>query len=401
MTPCIPTLLLLMIAYQGSYVVINLFHYVLGKSYTEELLEKWIQSSNPNLLMREHLDDVTDKCSSPLIARVSSKNSVHEWIFTIRTCRPMKAVALLQDTHRNHFNISEITIESYKVEMKNNQEWLSQLHIENTQQIHDYRIVVVFKTNIFGTFRQSVVFDFANEPVLVKHLCVDVVPDTDMDRINELRREITLSIAERWTNHNTNILQFQSSLISLCTREDWENTLKIMYPFPNPETFLLSNVTVSEKKFTRNNYRERMHELLFVEEMARYDLIAQYNLTTHLQMAHSYILSPNSAAASTAKYSNNGELFASVMLGKELSEDTSEGQLILRHCNTVYLSLTQGKTSRRKVYEAVIEDKVKNTIYLRLSAETVQELGKFDGVIWFKNKIISCNRNNTNQNSFN
>lgn len=75
-------------------------------------------------------------------------------------------------------------------------------------------------------------------------------------------------------------------------------------------------------------------------------------------------------AASTAKYSSNGELFASVRLGKELSEDTSEGRLILMHCNTVYLS-PFGMQHRRKVYEALIEDKGKNSIYLRLSAQTV------------------------------
>ncbi|KAJ8936128.1 hypothetical protein NQ318_022210 [Aromia moschata] len=148
-----------------------------------------------------------------------------------------------------------------------------------------------------------------------------------------------------------------------------------MYPCPQAETFLLSHATVAERKFTKNNYRERMHELLFIEEMARYDLIAQYNLTTKLQMAHSYILSPNSMAASTAKYSNNGELFASIGLGKELSEDTSEGRLILMHCNTVYLCPTKlDFQGRRKVYEALIEDKGKNMIYLRLSAQTVQEL---------------------------
>lgn len=109
-----------------------------------------------------------------------------------------------------------------------------------------------------------------------------------------------------------------------------------------------------------------MHELLFIEEMARYDLIAHYNLTTKLQIAHSYILSPNSMAASTAKYSNNGELFASIGLGRELSEDTSEGRLILMHCNSVYLfpTITQNGV-RRKVYESLIEDKGKNTIYLR------------------------------------
>ncbi|KAJ8977192.1 hypothetical protein NQ317_018075 [Molorchus minor] len=346
-----------------------------GKSYTEELLEKWIQSPNPNILMRDKIEDVEDYCSSPLSATVSSKNSLHEWMFYIKTKRPLKAVALLQDTHRNHFMVENIMIKNCKIDLKNNQEWISSLLYQESMVPVEYRINVVFTTGIFGTFRQSVVFDFSSEPVLVKHLCVDVVPDTDLDKINEIRKEMIVSIAERWTAHNSDILPFYSKLVNTSANEEWEKRLRSMYPCPQAETFLLSHATVSERRFTKNNYRERMHELLFIEEMARYDLIAQYNLTTKLQMAHSYILSPNSMAASTAKYSNNGELFASINLGKELSEDTSEGRLILMHCNTVYLSSINPDThGKRKVYEALIEDKGKNMIYLRVSSQTVQEL---------------------------
>nr|XP_023024171.1 probable helicase with zinc finger domain isoform X1 [Leptinotarsa decemlineata] len=346
-----------------------------GKSYTEEILEKWVQSPNPNTLMRDKIEDVDDHCSCPLSATVSSKNSIHEWIFYLKTRRPLKAVALLQDTHRNHFFISSILIKNCKIDLKNNQEWISPLLHQESMLPVEYRIKVVFTTGIFGTFRQSVVFDFSSEPVLVKHLCVDVVPDPDLEKINEIRKEITVSIAERWTVDNSDIVQFVSSIVNTGANEEWEKRLRSMYPCPQADTFFLSHATVAEKKFTKNNYRERMHELLFIEEMARYELIAQYNLTTKLQITYSYILSPNSMAASTAKFSNDGELYASVSLGKELSEDTSEGRLILMHCNTVYLCLSvYDPHHRKKVYEALIEDKGKNNIYVRLSAQTVTEM---------------------------
>lgn len=332
----------------------------------------------PTTLMQDRIEDVEDQCSSPLSATVSSKNSLYEWTFLIKTKRPLKAIALLQDTHRNHFFISAILIKNCKIDLKNDQEWISPLINQDSMVNVDYRIKVVFTTGIYGTFRQSIVFDFSSEPVLVKHLCVDVVPDSDLDKINEIRKEITLSLSERWNAHNSEILPFQSTVVNTNSNEEWEKKLRSLYPCPRDDTFVLSQATVHEKKFTKNNYRERMHELLFIEEMARYELIAQYNLTAKLQIAHSYILSPNSMAASTAKYAVNGELFASVILGKELSEDTSEGRLILMHCNTVFLcaanSRQQHQQHRRKVYEALIEDKGKNTIYLRLSSQTVQEL---------------------------
>jgi hypothetical protein len=55
--------------------------------------------------MREKLDGVEESCNGDLVTTVSSKVSHREWIFTLQTCRLLRAVALLQDAHRNHFFI--------------------------------------------------------------------------------------------------------------------------------------------------------------------------------------------------------------------------------------------------------------------------------------------------------
>ena len=80
-------------------------------------------------------------------------------------------------------------------------------------------------------------------------------------------------------------------------------------------------------------------------------------------------------ATSTAKYSHSGELFALLELSEDISEDTSAGRLILNSCSTIYLS-SSGKEAVDKinVYESMIEDKSKNMIYLKLSADTVTTL---------------------------
>lgn len=52
-----------------------------------------------------------------------------------------------------------------------------------------------------------------------------------------------------------------------------EQELLTSYPMPRADTFSLTQSTVTEKKLTRNNYRARMHELLCVEEMARYEQV--------------------------------------------------------------------------------------------------------------------------------
>lgn len=65
---------------------------------------------------------------------------------------------------------------------------------------------------------------------------------------------------------------------------------------------------------------------------------------------------------------------------QNISEETPAGYLILNNCNSLYFanhspnSKIGAGDSRPDVYEALIEDKSKNVIYLKLSADTVKAL---------------------------
>ena len=84
--------------------VLNLRKIALGFCITlADHLFRWVQAPSPEKVMRERLDGVEESCSDCLVTTVSSKVSHHEWIFTLQTCRLLRAVALLQDAHRNHF----------------------------------------------------------------------------------------------------------------------------------------------------------------------------------------------------------------------------------------------------------------------------------------------------------
>jgi hypothetical protein len=69
-------------------------------------------------------------------------------------------------------------------------------------------------------------------------------------------------------------------------------------------------------------------------------------------------------------------------LGREVSEDTKSGRLLLRSCNSLLvrkINFTKDQGSRPtlsdKIFEAHIEDKCNHTIYVRLSKECVVQLG--------------------------
>ncbi|KAG8254715.1 hypothetical protein J6590_005274 [Homalodisca vitripennis] len=343
--------------------------------------------------MRERVEGVTDSCSDDLVTTVSSKVSQREWTFTLHTVLPLRAVALLQDAHRNHFFLKLVASTGTQsgrslvnCEMAGGQEWSGGLEEVGGDQGEplEHIVKVGFSTDIYGTFRQSLVFDVGTEPVLVKHLCVDVIPVTDAEKIKEIKMELVLSTAERWDKANVQLVPFSSPVVPVTSADlDREQELLAAYPMPRADTFALTQSTISEKRLTRNNYRARMHELLCVEEMARYEQVARYNLSARLKLANCYLLSPSGVAASTAKYAHNGELFALMSLGKDVSEDTSAGRLILNNCTTVLLSPSKSdKTDKteteerpkRVVHEALIEDKGKSVIYLRLSAATVSML---------------------------
>lgn len=357
----------------------------------------------PDKIMRERVDGIEETCSNELITTVSSKVSERDWTFALKTKRQLKAVALLQDAHRNHFALKKIcpaeistskqtskslSNDTSLVDLTSDQEWVASNFdscVSDTTLTH--YVTVGFSTDIYGTFRQTVVFDFGVEPALIRHLCVDVIPVDDIDKIQELKKEIVVSSAQRWDDTVANIVPFTSSMgghapsNASAADEEREKELLQRYPCPRASTFTLTQSTITDKRLTANNYRNRIHELLYVEEIARYDHVARYNLTTKLRIASTYLLAPSGMATSTAKYAHSGELFGLMTLGKDISEDTSAGRLILNNCTSVYVSnvvANDAKTpidnDKRKVYEAIIEDKGKTMIYLKLSAKAVSEL---------------------------
>ena len=116
-----------------------------------------------------------------------------------------------------------------------------------------------------------------------------------------------------------------------------------------------------------------MHELLYIEEMAQFEQISQFNVKTKLSIISKYLLMPTSTNSSTAKYARPGELFGKLTLSGSLSEDTTAGRLILTNCTSLLImEAGQSVHKDRKAYIAGIEDTGKATLYLRLSPNLVK-----------------------------
>lgn len=83
-----------------------------------------------------------------------------------------------------------------------------------------------------------------------------------------------------------------------------------------------------------------------------------------------------------AKYAQNGQLFARFKLTETLSEDTLAGRLVMTKVNSVLLlpvsrdRICQGQpaSAKERVYEALIEEKTKDYIFLRICKDCCEEL---------------------------
>lgn len=54
-----------------------------------------------------------------------------------------------------------------------------------------YKVAVGFSTEIFGTFRQTVVFDFGSEPVLMQRIMVDAASIEGMLKAKRSSRDLS------------------------------------------------------------------------------------------------------------------------------------------------------------------------------------------------------------------
>ena len=119
------------------------------------------------------------------------------------------------------------------------------------------------------------------------------------------------------------------------------------YPAPKPAKFHVTQ-NVVDAHLTKQNYRGRMHELLYIEEMAQFANVSEFNVVCRLQLVSKYLLMPTSTNSSTAKYARPGELFGKMKLGNNLSEDTSAGRLILTNCPALLITVTKKERKNRR-----------------------------------------------------
>ncbi|XP_010854355.1 PREDICTED: probable helicase with zinc finger domain isoform X2 [Bison bison bison] len=349
----------------------------LSGSYMETLIEKWMNSLSPEKVLSECVEGVKVEHDPGLSVTVNTKKSHQTWTFAL-TCKPARMlcrVALLYDAHRPHFSIIAISAGDSTTQVsqevpENCQEWIGGKMAPNGLDHYVYKVGIAFNTEIFGTFRQTIVFDFGLEPVLMQRVMIDAASTEDLEYLMHAKQQL-VTTAKRWDSSSKTIVDFEPNETT-----DLEKSLLIRYQIPLSADQLFTQ-SVLDKSLTKTNYQSRLHDLLYIEEIAQYKEVSKFNLKVQLQILASFMLTGVSGGA---KYAQNGQLFGRFKLTETLSEDTLAGRLVMTKVNAVYLlpvpkeKLVQTQGTKEKVYEATIEEKTKEYIFLRISRECCEEL---------------------------
>ncbi|XP_051994990.1 probable helicase with zinc finger domain isoform X1 [Xyrauchen texanus] len=351
------------------------------ENYMEALIEKWINSLMPERVMNDYVDGVTLEHSSDLSITVNTKKSFHSWTFRL-FCKPVRTlhrIALLYDANRPHFSITAVSAGDASTQLPQEvseracQEWSGAGLEQNGMDHCVYTVVISFNTEIFGTFRQTVVFDFGSEPVLMQRVMVDAASIEDLEHLMQARQQLLMT-AKRWDSFCKTIVEFVPN-----ENMELERSLLTRYQIPLSADQLFTQ-SVLDKTLNRDNYLSRLHDLLYIEEIAQYKEVSKFNIKVKLQLVTSFMLTGISGGA---KYAQNGQLFARFKLTETLSEDTLAGRLVMTKVNSVLLlpvfkertGQNQPAGAKERVYEALIEEKTKDYIFLRICKDCCIELG--------------------------
>ncbi|XP_066546023.1 probable helicase with zinc finger domain [Amia ocellicauda] len=217
------------------------------------------------------VDGVRVNCSPALHQTITEKDCSLSWTLHLH-CNPPRLlyrVALLSALHRSRFWITGVaagcadSLHPYPLSQPC-REWSHHRSGQNRVAEHVYQVTLLFSTHCYGSFQQTVVFDFGTEPVLLQTVSTEVAPPQDPERAWQQQCGSVVS-SVRWDAGCK-----QVSVVGFLPQEacQLDQSLLLSYRIPAAADQLFTR-SVLDRSLAPYNYHPRLHDLLYIEENAQ------------------------------------------------------------------------------------------------------------------------------------
>ncbi|XP_007475809.2 helicase with zinc finger domain 2-like [Monodelphis domestica] len=321
-----------------------------GFFFSQDWLFHEYQDSGTDVLLRKRsVGDINMYCSQPLQCQEEDKKSHCSWKFIIhsKNRQPLRCVALLKHHMGAVFFLVGPGLPPGQAYAQG-----SRFRVYGAA-VMTFHVEVHVECVTSGSYDQWVTFAFERGPLLVQKLRLQVAPEILPTCVQN--HDCLLEMTH-WHSGNR-------CVVPSVARTAEQVKLLAKYNVSSQELGYYKLMTAAQIPITQANYRDRMHQFLFVEEEAQQQLVDRLNL-----QVHGTLISKVQTLAMGMKFDIQGKVYVKGQIPCSLTPDTDHGFLLSRAINTAYISPIPSPDNR--VYEIQVKANItsERNVWLLLPA---------------------------------
>lgn len=139
----------------------------------------------------------------------------------------------------------------------------------------EVEVALSFSTFVFGNFRQYLVFDFGQESPLALEFCVEIGSQEFLRELSEEKTKLALG-GPLWDESYWKIVPFECKTSSVFKNDNLTDLYKL--PVDRVDDVVPCPLLDESQGLSEKNYKDIMHQLLFVEEFYIRKQVARLDL---------------------------------------------------------------------------------------------------------------------------
>ena len=213
----------------------------------------------------ENTPDVQIKCAQDLEQFPNTKGNEFTWEFKLKHKEglQLKCVSLLNNYDRLHFSLKGANVPSGG-QLAEGDSFL----VISSKPPKYYKVCVEFRGGMFGSFSQTVAFDFGTRPITIRKINVEVGKREVQERVKKLRQKLGFDL---WSPQNRHVVFFCDEDTDRY-KKSFSGKLHDKYSVPSAAE--VANQRSIGVELNQNNYVHKMKKMLQLEELTQAHMIS-------------------------------------------------------------------------------------------------------------------------------